>query len=286
MTTYMITGATGQLGRLVLDHLLKTVAPADVAVLVRSDEAKAEFDARGVSARIGDYSDPASLETALDGVDRFLLISGSEVGARVPQHRNVIKAAKARGVEFIAYTSILDAAHSPLMLAREHKATEEMLAESGIPHTLLRNGWYSENLGMAVGGALAMGQHFGAAKDGRFSYATRNDYAEAAAIVLTGGHDGAVLELGGDAAFTQTEVAALLTELSGTTVSYVDMPEEAYEDALVGAGLPEGLAAMLADSDAGAATGALFDDSRTLSGLIGRPTTPLADTIKAVLAAG
>ncbi|WP_321364036.1 SDR family oxidoreductase [uncultured Celeribacter sp.] len=283
MTTYLVTGASGQLGHLVVDHLVPLVAKDDILALVRSDKAAEAYAAKGIATRRGDYTDEAGLEAAFAGVDRLLLISSSEIGQRAIQHGNVIKAAKAAGVTFIAYTSILHADTGNMALAEEHIATEAMLKDSGISHTLLRNGWYSENITMTLGQDLELGQHFGAAQDGKFATAPRKDYAEAAALVLAGGHDGEVLELAGDAAYTLTDYAATVTELSGKEVKYTDMPETAFSEALIGAGLPGPFAAILADSDAKAAKGALFDDSKTLSKLIGHPTEPIAETIKAAL---
>ncbi|SFI49579.1 SDR family oxidoreductase [Celeribacter neptunius] len=283
MTTYLVTGASGQLGQRVVDHLATLVAKDDILALVRSDKAAESFAAKGIATRRGDYTDATALAAAFAGVDRLLLISSSEVGQRAVQHGNVIKAAKAAGVAFIAYTSILKADTGDMALAEEHLATETALVESGIPHTLLRNGWYSENITMTLAQDLELGQHFGAAGDGTFATASRQDFAEAAAIVLAGGHDGEVLELAGDAAFSLADYAGIVTDLSGKEVSYTDMPEAAFAEALVGAGLPAPFAAILADSDAKAAKGALFDDSHTLSKLIGHPTEPIAETVKAAL---
>lgn len=284
MSSYLVTGASGQLGRLVIAHL-KTLVPAgDIVALVRRPEAAAEFEAQGIAARIADYTDPAALTAALAGIDRMLLISASEVGRRAPQHRNAIDAAKAAGVGFIAYTSILHADRATMQLAEEHRATEAMLAESGIPHALLRNGWYSENLLAALPTDLSLGKHFGAAGTGRFSTAPRHDFAEAAALVLAGpGHEGKTYELAGDTAVTLAEFAALLSAAAGKTVDYVDLPEAAYAEALIGAGLPAALATALADSDARAAEGELYDASGTLSALIGHPTEPMAETIRRTL---
>lgn len=283
MTTYLVTGASGQLGQRVIDTLASFVAKTDIIALVRSDAAAKDYAAKGIATRFGDYTDAAALEAAFAGVDRLLLISSSDVGQRAAQHGNVVAAAKAAGVSFIAYTSILNAQDSTMALAEEHKATEDMLAASGIPYTLLRNGWYSENITMTLSQDLELGQHFGAAGTGKLATATRQDYADAAAVVLAGGHDGAVLELAGDEGYTLAEYAALVSDLSGKAVAYTDMPEAAFTDALIGAGLPAGFAAILADSDAKAAQGALFDGSKTLSKLIGRPTEPIAQTIKAAL---
>ncbi len=284
MTKYLVTGASGQLGQKVVDHLATLVPASDIVVLVRSDSAREAFEAKGIAARQADYENAEALRAAFDGVDRLLLISSSEIGKRAAQHRNVIEAAKAAGVGFVAYTSILNAETGGMALAEEHLQTEAMLRDSGLPHALLRNGWYSENIAGTAPQAVGMGQHFGAAGEGRFNTASRQDYAEAAAVVLAGeGQAGDVYELGGDSDFSLTEYAALLSEVSGKDVAYVDMDQAGYAAALVGAGLPEGFAGILADSDAKAGQGALATQSRDLSRLIGRPTTPMSDTLKAVL---
>lgn len=284
MTTYLVTGASGQLGQLAVEHLAKLVPSDDIITLVRSDAASESYLARGITSRRGDYNDRESLGTAMEGVDRVLLISASEVGKRSAQHQNVIDAAKAAGVKFIAYTSLLNADAGGMSLATEHLATEAALRDSGIPHAILRNGWYNENYAMGAAQSVAMGQHFGAAGEGRFASAARQDFAEAAAVVLAGeGHVGKVYELGGDSNFNLTEFAAILSDLSGKTVVYVDLEEAAFREALINAGLPEPIAAMLSDSDARAAEGALATDSTDLSRLIGRPTTPIRETMKAVL---
>jgi len=280
----VVTGATGQLGRRVLAALQKVAPTAHLIGLVRDPEKAQDLAATGVELRTASYDDPAALRAALDGTDRLLLISSSEVGKRTAQHANVVDAAKAAGVGFIAYTSLLHADRHGMALAQEHLATEALLRGSGIPHTLLRNGWYSENFTFSAAQDIQAGQYFGAAGDGRFSAASRQDFAEAAAIVIAGGHQGEVLELAGDTGFTLAEYAAQLSAAAGKPVAYVDLPETAYRDALVGAGLPAPFAAVLADTHAKAANGALQDDGKTLSKLIGRPTTPIAETIKAELA--
>ena len=280
-----ITGATGQLGRLVLQNLLKTVPAAQIVAAVRSPEKAADLAALGVQVRQADYAQPATLEAAFQGVDKLLLISSSEVGQRAPQHAAVIAAAQKAGVKLLAYTSILRADSSPLGLAAEHKETEAMLRASGIPFVLLRNGWYTENYTASVPAALQYGAVMGSAKDGRIASAARADYAAAAAAVLTkDGQAGQVYELAGDTAYTLSELAAEIAKQSGKPVVYNDLPEAAYAAALVQVGLPEGFAALLADSDVGASKGGLFDDGRQLSRLIGRPTTPLAEVVKAALA--
>lgn len=285
MSKLLVTGASGQLGALTLAALKTRVEAGDIAALVRKEEDREALAAQGFDARRGDYTDPDSLAKAFDGIDRLLLISSSEVGQRASQHTNVIGAAKAAGVSFIAYTSILAADKSPMALAGEHKATEEALAASGIAHTILRNGWYSENITMTLGQDIEMGQHFGAAGDGIFATAPRADYAEAAAIVLsTPGHEGKIYELAGDAGYTLSDYAATAARITGKPITYTDMPEEAFKGALEAAGLTEGLAQILADSDAKAAEGWLDSAASDLSTLIGRATTPVADTIKAELA--
>lgn len=279
-----ITGATGQLGRLVIEQLLKTV-PANQIVAIVRNPAKAEaLSQQGIVVRQGDYTDQAALTTALKGVEKLLLISSSEVGQRATQHQNVINAAKAAGVTFVAYTSLLHADNSPLGLHVEHVATEKALATSGIPYALLRNGWYTENYLASAPPALEHGVFIGAAGEGKIASATRADYAAAAAkVVSEEGHAGKVYELAGDSAWTLSELAAELSKQSGKPVVYQNMSEADFAAALKSVGLPAGLADMLADSDVGASKGGLFDDSHTLSKLIGRPTTSLAESVKTIL---
>ena len=279
-----ITGATGQLGQHVLENLLKTVPAGQVVAIVRNPAKAESLSQRGIGVRQADYSDEAALTAALQGVDKLLLISSSEVGQRAVQHRNVINAAKAAGVKFIAYTSLLHADTSPLGLADEHIATEQMLADSGIAYALLRNGWYTENYLASAPPAIEHGVFIGAAGNGKSAAATRADYAAAAArVIAEEGHAGKVYELAGDEAWTLSELAAELSKQSGKNVVYQNLSEADFAAALKGVGLPAGLADMLANSDTGASKGGLFDDSRTLSALIGRPTTTLADSIKGIL---
>ncbi|MGK9175856.1 SDR family oxidoreductase [Yokenella regensburgei] len=279
-----ITGATGQLGALTVEALLETVPANEIVAIVRNPAKAEALTQKGVVVRQGDYNDAAALTAALTGVDKLLLISSSEVGQRTSQHRNVINAAKAAGVKFIAYTSLLHADSSPLGLAVEHVETEHMLAESGIPFALLRNGWYSENYLASAPAALAHGVFIGAAGDGKIASATRADYAAAAARVMREeNHAGKVYELAGDDAWTLSELAAELSKQSGKSVVYQNLSEADFAAALKDVGLPEAFANLLADSDTGAAKGGLFDDSRTLSTLTGRPTTPLAESVKGIL---
>ena len=284
--TLLVTGASGHLGRLVVDSLLDRGTPAaDIVATARKPEAIADLAELGVEVRRADYDDPDSLDAAFAGVDRLLLVSSSEVGQRVPQHANAIDAAKRAGVRFVAYTSITRAHASDLALAAEHRATEELLAASGLPHALLRNSWYLENYTGQLPTVLEHGAVLGAAGQGRVSAATRADYAAAAAAVLAGeGHEGAVYELGADHAFTLAEYAAAVSRVTGQEVAYRDLSVEDYTAALVAAGLPEPYAAVLADSDRGLAAGALFTDSGDLSRLTGRPTTGVEDAVRAALA--
>ncbi|ELQ6062569.1 SDR family oxidoreductase [Cronobacter sakazakii] len=276
-----ITGATGQLGQRVIDTLLNTVAAQEIVAIVRNPAKAAALSARGVQVRAADYNDAAALTAALAGVEKLLLISSSEVGQRAPQHRNVIDAAKTAGVKLIAYTSLLHADRSPLGLADEHVATEKMLADAGIPYVLLRNGWYTENYLASVPPALEHGVFIGSAGDGKIASASRQDYAEAAAKVLTlDNQAGRVYELAGDHAWTLRDLTALLSKETGKTVAYQNLSEADFAAALTGAGLPEGFAKLLADSDIGASKGGLFDDSHQLSALIGRPTTSLEASLR------
>lgn len=279
-----ITGATGQLGQHVIESLLKTVPASQIVAIVRNPSKATALSQLGITVRQADYSDEAALTAALQGIDKLLLISSSEVGQRAPQHRNVINAAKAAHVKFIAYTSLLHADTSPLGLADEHVATEKMLAESGIAYALLRNGWYTENYLASAPAALEHGVFIGAAGEGKIASATRADYAAAAARVISeDGHSGKTYELAGDAGWTLSQLAAELAKQSGKKVVYQNLSEANFAAALKGVGLPAGLADMLADSDTGASKGGLFDDSHTLSKLIGRPTTSLAESVKGIV---
>jgi NAD(P)H dehydrogenase (quinone) len=281
---YAITGANGQLGRLVIDVLLKTVPAYRIVAGVRNPAKARDLAERGVIVREADYDRPDTLRTALAGVDKLLLISSTDVSGRLPKHRAVIEAAQRAGVSLIAYTSMLHAETSPARLAVEHRQTEEVIATSGLPAVILRNGWYTENHLLALPAALEHGAFVGAAGVGRFSSAARKDYAEAAAVALTAdGHAGKTYELAADQAFTLAELAAEVSRQSGKSVVYSDLSQAAFEGVLTGAGLPADLAALLADADAAAARGALFDDGGALGRLIGRPTTPLASLVASAL---
>lgn len=275
--TIAVTAATGHLGRLAIAAI--TARGASPIALVRSPDKAADL---GVEVRAFDYNtaDPV----ALKGVDTLVLISSNDFDDRAGQHKRVIAAAKAAGVGRILYTSILKGNASPMILAQDHIATEAALRASGLPTTLLRNGWYTENYTGSLGAAVQHGAIIGAAGEGRVSSAARKDYAEAIAVtVLDASHAGKIYELAGDTAHTGAEFAAAVARASGKPVAYVSMSQADYAKALTGFGLPEGFAHILADSDAQSGHGALFDDSRTLSRLIGRPTTPFAETIAAAL---
>ena len=277
-----VTGATGQLGRLVVEKLKQKVAADTIVALVRNPEKAADL---GVEARAFDYTQPEALVASLKGIDKLLLISGNEIGQRLPQHKAVVEAAKQAGVKQITYTSILHADSSPLGLAEEHLGTEVAIKESGLTYIILRNGWYTENYTGSAKGAVGAGAFIGNAGDGKIASAARIDYAEAAAVVLAGeGYENKTYELAGDEAYTLTELAAEISRQTGKIVPYNNLTETQYADILKSFGLPGGLAEMLADSDTGASKGGLFDDTKQISALIGRPTTPLAKVLAEALA--
>lgn len=280
--TIAITGATGQLGRLAISALKARGGAADAVALVRSPEKAGDL---GIPVRAFDYTKPETLQPALKGVETLVLISSNDFNDRLGQHKSVIDAAKAAGVGHVVYTSILKGDASPMVLAQDHIGTEAYLKASGLPHTVLRNGWYTENYTGSLGGAIAAGAMIGATPSGRVSPAARADYAEAIAVVVTDpSRAGKVYELAGDTALTLAEFAAEVAKVSGKAVGYHPLPEAEYARVLQGFGLPEGFAKILADSDATADKGSLEDNSKTLSTLIGRPTTPVAKTIAAALA--
>jgi NAD(P)H dehydrogenase (quinone) len=283
MTTYAVTGATGKLGRLALDELLKQTDAANIVALARDPSTLQEYDQLGVQVRKADYDDPGSLKTALQGVDRLLLISGNAVGERERQHGNVIDAAREAGVSYLAYTSILKGDKSRLALAPEHVATEKLLAASGLNYDVLRNGWYSENYTGGLAQSLESGKIFGAVGQGKLSTASRQDLAAGAAAALLKGEGGRTYELAGDSGWTMDEFAAEVSRQAGKPVEYVNQSESDYAKVLEGAGLPPPVAAMLAGTSALSGQGELYDESKDLSRLSGRPTTPISETIAAAL---
>ncbi len=276
-----VTGATGQLGRLVVEKLKEKGLAENLVALVRTPQKAADL---GIEALEFDYNNPDTLVEALKGIDNLILISGNELGQRATQHANVIEAAKKAGVKGIVYTSLLHADTSILSLAPEHFATEKTLKASGLPYTILRNGWYTENYTGSVAGAVAAGAFIGSAGDGKISSAARADFADAAVAVITStGHENKVYELAGDESYTLAELAAEISKQSGKTIPYNNLSETAYADILKGFGLPEMFAEAIASWDTGASKGDLLDESHQLSKLIGRPTTPLAETVKVAL---
>jgi NAD(P)H dehydrogenase (quinone) len=283
--SYVITGATGHLGRLVVQDLLGRGVPAgDITAAGRDITKVKDLADRGVRVLAIDYDDPASLDAVFRGADKILLVSASEPGRRAQQHRNAIDAAARAGAGLLAYTSIANAGTTSMRLATEHQATEAALRASGLTWVLLRNSWYTENYTAQIPAILQRGSLAGSAGDGRVSAATRADYAAAAAAVLAGdGHDGRVYELGGDEAFTLAELAAEIGAQAGQPVGYLDLPEDEYARLLTSAGLPEAAAVTLADADRGLARGDLYVGSGDLSRLIGRPTTTLRDAVASAL---
>lgn len=283
--TIAVTGASGPFGRHAIEVLLGRGIPAGQIVAIVRDPAKlGDLRERGVTVRRGDYSDPATLRTALAGVDRLLFVSGSEVGQRILQHQAVVDAAREAGVSLVAYTSSPRADTSDMVLAEEHRATEGALIASGVPYVFLRNGWYVENYTRQLPVILEHGL-IGAAGDGRISAAARGDLAEAAAVVVASddGHQNRVYELGGPG-FTLAELAAEIGRQSGRDIGYTDLSEDAYAQALVDAGVPAEAAAVYADSDRAAAKGALYIEGDDLARLLGRPVTPWPEIIRAALA--
>jgi NAD(P)H dehydrogenase (quinone) len=278
---FAITGASGQLGRLIIERLRAKVPASDIVALVRTPSKAADL---GVDVREADYNRPETLDKSLAGIDTLLMISGSEVGRRVAQHRNVIDAAKKTGVRRVVYTSLLHAERSTLSLAPEHVETEALLKASGRSITLLRNGWYTENYTASVGAAMANGAFIGSAGQGKIASAARADFADAAVAVLTtDGHEGKTYELAGDSAYTLAELAAEISRQTGKDIPYKDLPAADYTAALAGAGVPAPWPEALASFDVEASKGALFDDGRALSKLIGRPTTSLKESVAAAL---
>ena len=280
----VVTGATGQLGRLAVESLLDRGVPAaEITATGRSTDKLADLAARGVTVVAADYTDPASLEAAFAGADKVLIVSSNDFNDRAGQHRNAVDAAVRAGVGHVVYTSGPKATTSSMLLMSDHRATEENLAASGLTTTVLRNGWYVENYTGQVATYLEHGM-VGSAGDGKVSLALRSELAEAAAVVLTTeGHEGKVYELGGDAV-TLPELAAIISDVTGQTVTYTDVPVEAFTGILVGAGMPEPVAGIFADVDRSISEGELYVDPTDLAALLGRPATPVAQAVKVALA--
>mgnify|MGYP002660504943 FL=1 len=279
-----ITGATGQLGNLVIEQLLQLTAAQNIVVLVRNVDKAEHFKVQGIELREFDYDRPETLVPALSGIDKLLLISANEIGRRTPQHQAVIDAAKVAGVPYIAYTSLLRADTSPLGLAQEHRETEKLIQDSGITYTFLRNNWYSENYLAGVAHTIEIGTLFGAAQDGRISSASRIDYAEAAAKVLTStGHENKTYELAGSESFSLSDLATFIGQAVNKDIIYQNLSAEEYTQGLTQAGLPAGLVDVIVDADIQTIQGAMYSDSKDLEQLIGHKTTSIQDAIKAAL---
>jgi len=279
-----VTGASGKLGQLTIESLLKKVPTSELVALVRNPAKAENLKQLGVTVRRADYNEPESWGPALAGVKKLFLISSNELGKRHEQHVTVIRAAQKANVSHLVYSSILRADTSTLFLAKEHLATEISIRESKVPFTFLRNSWYLENHTENLAPALQYGAIHGAAKNGKFSSATRADYALAAANVLTSeGHVGKIYELAGDHSFTLAELAEAVSKKANKPVVYQDRSFEEFKNILVQVGLPDAVASMLADSDVGASKGELYSDAKDLSKLIGRPTTKLAEAIEKAL---
>lgn len=279
-----ITGATGQLGQLVIEALLKQTDASNIITLVRHQNRAQHRTAQGIETRHFDYDQPQSLAPSLDGVDKLLLISANEVGRRTPQHQAVIEAAQKAGVKYIAYTSLYNVDKSALGLAQEHRETEALIKESGLSYTFLRNNWYSENYLAGLAHNIETGVLYGAAADGKISSASRQDYAEAAAkVISTHGHENKTYELAGSDSFTLNDLAGFISEASAKTVKYQNLSAEDYTQGLSQAGLPEGLINVIVDADIHTIQGAMFSDSKDLEHLIGRKTTSIQDSIKSLL---
>ncbi|BBA99446.1 hypothetical protein RVR_6067 [Actinacidiphila reveromycinica] len=281
----VVTGATGHLGRLVIADLLERgVEAGGIAAVVRDPGKAADLAAKGVEVRVATYDDPQTLKGAFAAGDRVLFVSGNDVGRRLPQHTAVVDAARGAGVGLLAYTGILGGPEADLALAEEHKLTERLILDSGLPHTFLRNGWYTEVYTQNLGTVLEHGAVVASAGEGRVSSAARADYAAAAAVVLTGeGHEGKAYELSGDTAWSFAEYAAAVAQASGQEIAYRNVSSEQYLEILVGAGLPAAFAEVLVDVDRAIGRGLLAGTSGDLSRLIGRPTTPMPQSVAAAL---
>jgi NAD(P)H dehydrogenase (quinone) len=277
----VITGASGHLGRLVVEQLLAAgTPPAQIVATGRDVDKLADLARNGVTVRRADFADPSTLDDAFVGADAMLLVSTTTVGERFDNARNAIDAAARAGVSRIVYTSIVNASTAQMTLADAHRRTEDYLRDSGSAFVILRNGWYLENYTEQLPMIIQYHALLGSAHDGLVSAASRRDYAAAAAAVLTqDGHLGATYELGGTP-FTLTELAATISDVLGTHIAYQDMSVADYTGVLTAAGLPPEMAAAVADADAGLARGELFTASDDLVKLIGRPATTAHEAVQ------
>ena len=279
-----ITGATGALGQHVIAHLQKQAQDIQIIALVRNIEKAQTLFEEHIEIRYFNYDEPDTLTSALTEVDKLLLISANEVGRRIPQHQAVIHAAQQAHVPYIAYTSLLHADQSSLILAKEHKATEQLIYESGLRYTILRNNWYSENYLGNLPHTIQQGILYGAAQNGRISAASRQDYAQAAAnVLISNNHDQQIYELAGSESFNLSELAAILSEISKQPIHYQNLSATEYTQALIAAGLPAPVVEIIVDADQQAALGAMYSQSKDLEHLLGRPTTSIQALIKNAL---
>ncbi|MDF2724002.1 MAG: hypothetical protein K0Q59_3677 [Paenibacillus sp.] len=279
----LVTGATGKLGELVVEALLNKLPAGQIAVSVRDPKKAERWTAAGVEVRYGDFDDEASLEKAFAGIDRLLIISTADFQHRLRQHTTAIRAAKKANVGFIAYTSAPNAADSKLILAHDHRETENVLKSSGVPYSILRNNWYLENEAGSFHAVLNGAPWAIASGSGRVGWATRRDYAEAAANVLAGpGHENTVYELSGEP-LTQEQLASIFAEAMNREVQVVHMDDEAYGKMLLEVGMPEAVVPVFVDVQRGIRSGELAIESGDLLRLLGRPVTPLGDGIREML---
>lgn len=279
-----ITGATGLLGRLVIQSLIKLNSQHRIIALVRDLDKALALSNQGIETRYFDYDQPQSLIPALTGVDKLLLISATEIGRRTSQHKAVIEAAYAAQVPYIAYTSLLHANSTALSVAKEHHETEQLIQNSGLKYTFLRNNWYTENYLASLSNTIESGVLYAAARDGKISSATRQEYAEAAANVLLNiGHENQIYELAGSTAFTLTDLAEAISQVSGQAIRYQNLDAQQYQQGLIQAGLPQALVEVIVDADIHANQGALYSESQDLENLINRKTISIHDAVKNAL---
>jgi len=281
----VITGATGHLGRLIIERLIaRGTALADIVAAGRNTERLAAVARLGVATAVIDFASPGSLDSAFAGADTLMLVSGSEVGQRTQQHTNAITAAARSGITRIVYTSAPHADTSALILAREHKATEQALVDSGISFTILRNNWYTENYLGSMTQAAKSGTYSDSTRGGLVASASRTDFADAAAVVLTTtGHENTTYELGGDHAWDGPELAAAMADVLGTPVAYSTLTPQQHTAALTATGLDAGTVGFLVALDGNIHDGLLGETTGDLARLIGRPTTPLSEGLRAGL---
>ena len=279
-----ITGATGQLGHLVIQSLLKHSNPSNLIALVRDQSKAQDLKDLGIELRTFDYDQPENLKQQLSGIDKLLLISANEIGRRTPQHKAVIEAARQANIPYIAYTSLLNADHSPLGLAQEHRETEALIKASGLSYTFLRNNWYLENYLAGLHHAIESGVLYGSANDGKISAASRQDYADAAAnILLSSGHEDKIYELAHSKSFTLSELAQHISSISGKTVNYINLSDSDYKQGLINAGLPEALVEVIVDADIHTRDGAMFSESKDLETLLGHAPTEISKVIESTI---